>query len=79
MGGEKGDRIINGQRQQKIPKGQENECKYAAVEGGVRWPGNQKKDPESWNVKGNQDSIGMTLAKMPKSGEVEPEETTSSS
>ena len=41
--------------------------------------GNQKKDPESWNVRGTQDSIGMTLAKMPKSGEVEPEETTSSS
>ena len=30
------------------------------------------------DVRGSQDSMGMTLAKIPNSGEMEPEETTSS-
>ena len=39
---------------------------------------NLKKVPETWDVRGSHDSMGMTLAKMPNSGEMEPEETTTS-
>ena len=32
---------------------------------------------ETWDVKLSQDSMGVTLIEMPKSEEMEPEETTS--
>lgn len=41
--------------------------------------GNIQKVPESWGGGGFQDSTGVTLAEMPNSEEVEPEETMSSS
>ena len=39
---------------------------------------NLEKTPENWNVRISQDSMEMTLAEMSNSGEMEPEETTSS-
>jgi hypothetical protein len=36
------------------------------------------KAPETWNVRGSQGSMRMTLPERPSSGEMEPEETTSS-
>jgi hypothetical protein len=43
------------------------------------WNGrNLWKVPENWNVRGSQDSMRMALAEMLNSGEMEPEETTSS-
>ena len=36
------------------------------------------ESPRDLDVRGSQDSMGVTLAKMPNSAEMEPEETTSS-
>ena len=47
----------------------------AGVQGCSR---NHKNVPEIWNVRGSQDSMVMTLAKMPKIGEMKVEKTTSS-
>jgi hypothetical protein len=33
--------------------------------------------PETWNGGGSQESMGVTLAETPSSGDIEPEETTS--
>ena len=44
----------------------------------VRSRKNLYKDSEIWDVKGSQDSVGMTLAKMPNIMEMEPKESTSS-
>ena len=57
------------------PEVQENDSKYTAV--GVRGQMNLQKVPETWYVGGHQDSKDMALAKMPNSGEIELEETTS--
>ena len=75
MGGGKGCKIRYGMRQERRTEGQENELKYTAV--GFRCQGNFWKVPESWDVRGYQNSMRMTLAKMPNSGEMGPEETTS--
>ena len=40
---------------------------------------NLKKIPETWDGEGSQDTMWVTIAKMPNSGDMEPEETTSSS
>jgi hypothetical protein len=68
------NRVSYGERQEGCPEGQENESKYAVE--GVRGQGEPLESPRC--VKGYQDSMGLTLAEMPNSGEVEPEETTSS-
>jgi hypothetical protein len=39
--------------------------------------GNQWKVPDASDVRGSQDPMGMTLAKMTNSVEIEPEETSS--
>jgi hypothetical protein len=44
---------------------------------GLGCRGDLYKVSETWNVRGSQDTMGMDLAEMPKSGEMEPEETTS--
>jgi hypothetical protein len=41
--------------------------------------GNLQKIQESWNVRVSQGSIWVTLAEMPKSEEMEPEQPNSSS
>ena len=41
-----------------------------------RWRCKLYTVPETWYVRGFQDSMGMTLGKMPKSGKMELEETT---
>ena len=45
---------------------------------GLEVRGNVYKFQETWDVRGTQDSMWMTLAEMPNSGEMDPEETTSS-
>ena len=45
---------------------------------GVRGCRNLQKVPETWDVRGSQDSMGVTLTEMPNSGEMELEETTPS-
>ena len=72
-GQSKGERIRYVGRQVRSSEGQENEWKYSAA----RSQENLKKVPETRNVRGSQDSMGVTLAKMPNSGEMEPDETTS--
>ena len=46
----------------------------AAVGRGGEW--DLEKVPEAWDARGSQDSMTMTLAEMPNSGEMELEETT---
>ena len=58
------------------PEDQENEWKYVAVK---VWGVPHYKVPETWDVTGSQDSVGVTLAEMPNSGEMEPKETMSGS
>jgi hypothetical protein len=48
----------------------------AAVGRGGEW--DLEKVPEAWDARGSQDSMTMTLAEMPNSGETELEETISS-
>ena len=56
--------------QERGPESQENELKYSAA-------GGTSRSPETRDVRSSQDSMWMTLAEMPNSGEMEPEETTS--
>ena len=72
----KGGRIKYGRGQKRRTQGQEIEWQYAAM--GVGELGEPLESSRDLNVRGSQDSVGMTLAKIPKSGETEPEETTSS-
>ena len=74
-GGEKGIMIMyGGDKQKRSPEDQQKECKYAASEDG-RWG-----DPlgSIWKVRDSQDSMKLTLAKMPNSEETELEESASS-
>lgn len=76
--GKKVGRIRYGWRQKESPDGQENEWKYeAARDGGYR--GTLQKDSETWDQGSCQDSMWVTLTTMPNIGDLEPEETTSSS
>ena len=45
---------------------------------GLGGQGEPLKIPETWDVRGSQDLMGMTLAKTPNRGERETEKTTSS-
>jgi hypothetical protein len=38
----------------------------------------ERNVPETWDVRGSQDAMGMTLAEMPNSEEMEPEENSTS-
>lgn len=59
------------------PMSQENEWKSAAawVEGGE----NLQEVPKTWDRGGSQESLWMTLAKMPNYRDMEPAEATSCS
>ena len=53
------------------------DCHGWRVGGGSGGGRNLYKVPETWDVRDFQDSMGVILAKMPNSGEMEPKETTS--
>lgn len=55
-------KIGYGERQERRPKDKEKEQKYVAAGWGPGW-GNLWEVPESWDVRGFQESMGMTLAK----------------
>ena len=61
-------------RQERCPEGQENESKYAAVVGGG---GESLESSRDLACEGYKDSMGMTLAEMSNSGDMEPEQATS--
>jgi hypothetical protein len=60
-GEEKRSRIRYGGTQKRSPGGQKNEWKYEAAGKGGR--GGTSKKSEMWDVRGFQDSMGMTLIK----------------
>lgn len=55
---------------------QKNEWKYARA-GSGRW-GNLFKIPETWDGEASHDLLWLTLAKIPNSVDMKPEETTCS-
>lgn len=65
-------RIRYEEKQEGCPEDQENESKCAAA--GVRRQGKTSR----YCQRPGMDSMGMTLAEMPNTGEMESEETTSS-
>ena len=76
---EKRSRSKYGRRKERGPEGQEIEWKHAvALGGGVNSEQNLQKVPATWNVKGAQDSMRVTLVEMTNSAEMEPEQSTSS-
>lgn len=71
-------KIRYGERQERGPEGQENEWKYAAPVGWDGVAGESIKSPRDLGWGRSQDSMLITLVKIPNSGVMEHEETTSS-
>ena len=74
---EKGNGISSEGIQERTPEGWQNEWKYAAAASG-EWYGDPLEVPGAWDMRGSQNSVGMTLVEMPKSGEMKHVETISS-
>ena len=63
------------ERQYKDPEGQNNELKSVAAK--VEGWGELLRSPRELRRAGSKDVMWETLAKMPNSGDIEPEEATS--
>jgi hypothetical protein len=74
----KGGQTEVGGRQRRSPEGQKNGQKYDPVGDGGQGKPLESSVPDTGDIRGSQDSVGVTSTEMPNSGEMEPEETTSS-
>ena len=83
-----GDRVREGLQWEMRGKGKRGDMKetqkvrrmnilYSSIE--YCMGGTSRKLPETWDVRGFEDSIWMTLAKMNKSANMEPEQPNSNS
>ena len=76
MEGKWGIRIWCGEREKRVSEGQENEWKSATGEGG-EVEGHLEDIPETWDARGSQELMWVTLTEIHSSGNMEPEETPS--